>query len=174
MVTRGRKDSAHLKTESHIIVLKRGSAGFGFNILGGVDKPCFPGNSGIYVAKIRENEAAALDGRLKEGDKVLEAGGVSLVNIQHEEAADVFRNVTNNELVLQIERQVGCEHDNEARSTVEWKPPHLWQHSVKKPKKKRHSSRTFNNGRLPWIVLATSLMTIVIVMGALKLTAVKK
>ncbi|XP_038675487.1 disks large homolog 1-like isoform X3 [Scyliorhinus canicula] len=141
MVTRGRKDSAHLKTESHIIVLKRGSAGFGFNILGGVDKPCFPGNSGIYVAKIRENEAAALDGRLKEGDKVLE---------------------------------VGCEHDNEARSTVEWKPPHLWQHSVKKPKKKRHSSRTFNNGRLPWIVLATSLMTIVIVMGALKLTAVKK
>ncbi|XP_072353962.1 synaptojanin-2-binding protein-like isoform X2 [Scyliorhinus torazame] len=152
MVTRGRKDSPRLKTESHIIVLKRGSAGFGFNILGGVDKPCFPGNSGIYVAKIRENESAALDGRLKEGDKILEAGGVSLVNVQHEEAADVFRNVTNNELVLQIERQ----------------------YSVKNPQKKQHSSRTFNKGRLPWIVLATSVVTIVIVMGAFKLTAVKK
>ncbi|XP_067844376.1 synaptojanin-2-binding protein-like isoform X2 [Heptranchias perlo] len=101
--------------------------GFGFNILGGVDKPCYPGNNGIFVAKIRENEAAALDGRLREGDKILEAGGVSLVNIQHEEAAKVFRNATNAELALRIERQVGYEKSpgfefgDDVCSAAKWK-----------------------------------------------------
>ncbi|XP_072436519.1 disks large homolog 4-like isoform X2 [Chiloscyllium punctatum] len=125
MASRRRRDMPSMKTESHIIVLKRGNAGFGFNILGGVDKPCYPGNFGIYVAKIRENESAALDGRLREGDKILEAGGVSLVNILHEEAADIFRNVTSDELVLRIERQVGYEFGNEMYSTAEWKPSQL-------------------------------------------------
>ncbi|XP_067901530.1 mitochondrial scaffolding protein 1-like isoform X2 [Heterodontus francisci] len=125
MVIKGRRNRPCVKTESHIIVLKRGNAGFGFNILGGVDKPCYPGNFGIYVAKIRENEPAALDGRLREGDKILEADGVSLVNILHEEAAKIFRNITNGELVLQIERQVGYEFGDEVCSTSEWKVPQL-------------------------------------------------
>ncbi|XP_059504712.1 protein ARV1 isoform X1 [Stegostoma tigrinum] len=129
------------------------SLGFGFNIMGGMDKPCYPGNFGIYVAKIRENESAALDGRLREGDKILEASGVSLVNILHEEAADIFRNVTSDELVIRIERQ----------TTV-----------VKKPRKWHHHSRTFNTGKLPWIFLATSLVTMVVVVGALKLSTIKK
>ncbi|XP_078413542.1 synaptojanin-2-binding protein-like [Cetorhinus maximus] len=174
MVTRGRRDLLRLRTESHIIMLKRGNAGFGFNILGGADKPCYPGNCGIYVAKIRENESAALDGRLKEGDKILEADGISLVNILHEEAAEVFRNMTNDELVLRIERQVRYEFGDEVCSTAEWKPPQLWQHSGKETQKWHHNSRTFSKGRLPWILLATSVVTVVIAMGTLKLTAVKK
>jgi hypothetical protein len=45
--------------------------GLGFNIRGGVDNPHIPGDSGIFVTKVRENGAAFVDGRLKEGDKIL-------------------------------------------------------------------------------------------------------
>lgn len=45
--------------------------GLGFNIVGGLDQQYVLNDSGIYVAKIKENGAAALDGRLQEGDKIL-------------------------------------------------------------------------------------------------------
>ena len=48
------------------------SVGLGFNIKGGVDNPQVPGDSGIFVAKIREGGSAAMDERLHEGDKILE------------------------------------------------------------------------------------------------------
>ena len=46
--------------------------GLGFNIRGGVDIPFVENDSGIFVTKIREDGAAYLDGRLREGDKILE------------------------------------------------------------------------------------------------------
>lgn len=46
-------------------------SGLGFNIVGGVDQQYIMNDSGIYVAKIKENGAAALDGRLQEGDKII-------------------------------------------------------------------------------------------------------
>ena len=46
--------------------------GLGFNIRGGIDIPHINGDTGIFVTKIRENGAAFKDGRLKEGDKILE------------------------------------------------------------------------------------------------------
>lgn len=45
--------------------------GLGFNIVGGVDQQYVANDNGIYVAKIKEDGAAALDGRLEEGDKIL-------------------------------------------------------------------------------------------------------
>lgn len=45
--------------------------GLGFNIVGGVDQQYVVNDSGIYVSKIKEDGAAALDGRLQEGDKIL-------------------------------------------------------------------------------------------------------
>lgn len=45
--------------------------GLGFNIVGGVDQQYVLNDSGIYVSKIKEDGAAALDGRLQEGDKIL-------------------------------------------------------------------------------------------------------
>ena len=47
-------------------------SGLGFNIRGGIDIPHINGDTGIFVTKIRENGAAFKDGRLKEGDKILE------------------------------------------------------------------------------------------------------
>ncbi|XP_077906258.1 synaptojanin-2-binding protein isoform X3 [Ictidomys tridecemlineatus] len=46
-------------------------SGLGFNIVGGTDQQQVSNDSGIYVSRIKENGAAALDGRLQEGDKIL-------------------------------------------------------------------------------------------------------
>ncbi|XP_064176787.1 synaptojanin-2-binding protein [Anguilla rostrata] len=73
------------------ITLKRGPAGLGFNIVGGADQQCVLNDTGIYVAKIKENGAAALDGRLQEGDKILEINGHKLENLSHSDAVDLFR-----------------------------------------------------------------------------------
>ncbi|KAG8013136.1 Synaptojanin-2-binding protein [Nibea albiflora] len=53
------------------IKLKRGPAGLGFNIVGGLDQQYVVNDCGIYVSKIKEDGAAGLDGRLQEGDKIL-------------------------------------------------------------------------------------------------------
>ncbi|KAF6133194.1 synaptojanin 2 binding protein [Phyllostomus discolor] len=64
----GRVD--YLVTEEEIN-LTRGPSGLGFNIVGGTDQQYISNDSGIYVSSIKENGAAALDGRLQEGDKIL-------------------------------------------------------------------------------------------------------
>lgn len=46
--------------------------GLGFNIRGGVDILYVQGDFGIFVIKIREDGVVFLDGRLREGDKILE------------------------------------------------------------------------------------------------------
>lgn len=45
--------------------------GLGFNIRGGVDMPHLPDDHGIFVTRVRSVGAAAVDGRLAEGDKIL-------------------------------------------------------------------------------------------------------
>lgn len=47
-------------------------AGLGFNIKGGKDMQLMKGDDGIYVAKLKDDGAAALDNRLKVGDKIIE------------------------------------------------------------------------------------------------------
>ncbi|XP_065152433.1 synaptojanin-2-binding protein isoform X1 [Paramisgurnus dabryanus] len=91
--------SAHSEPEVVDINLKRGPAagtsrtliGLGFNIVGGVDQQYIMNDSGIYVAKIKENGAAALDGRLQEGDKIIAINGRKLENLSHGAAVDLFR-----------------------------------------------------------------------------------
>ncbi|XP_072222196.1 synaptojanin-2-binding protein [Leuresthes tenuis] len=73
------------------IKLKRGPAGLGFNIIGGVDQQCFVNDNGIYVSKIREDGAAALDGRLEEGDKILMINEIPLENRTHKAVVELFR-----------------------------------------------------------------------------------
>ncbi|XP_038823547.1 synaptojanin-2-binding protein-like [Salvelinus namaycush] len=73
------------------IQLKRGPQGLGFNIVGGLDQQYVLNDSGIYVAKIKENGAAALDGRLQEGDKILAINGQKLENLSHSAAVELFR-----------------------------------------------------------------------------------
>ncbi|KAF6040201.1 SYNJ2BP [Bugula neritina] len=54
-----------------IVLYRTETEGLGFNIRGGYDMPHIPEDSGVFVTKIREDGAAASDGRLSEGDKIL-------------------------------------------------------------------------------------------------------
>ncbi|XP_018582975.1 synaptojanin-2-binding protein isoform X2 [Scleropages formosus] len=83
--------SVHRASTVVDIQLKRGPAGLGFNIVGGLDQQYVMNDTGIYVAKIKENGAAALDGRLKEGDKILAINGHKLENLLHSAAVELFR-----------------------------------------------------------------------------------
>ncbi|XP_037689299.1 synaptojanin-2-binding protein-like [Choloepus didactylus] len=85
----GRAD--YLVTEEEIS-LTRGPTGLGFNIVGGADQQYVSNDSGIFVSHIKENGAAALDGRLQEGDKILSVNGHDLKNLLHQDAVDLFRN----------------------------------------------------------------------------------
>ncbi|XP_078671781.1 synaptojanin-2-binding protein-like isoform X2 [Branchiostoma floridae x Branchiostoma belcheri] len=73
-----------------VIELNRGEAGLGFNIRGGVDMPHVEGDPGIFITKIRDGGAAALDGRLQEGDKVLEINGTCIESVNHQDAVRLF------------------------------------------------------------------------------------
>lgn len=72
------------------LVLERGDHGLGFNIRGGVDIPHVPGDTGIFVTRLKEDGAAFKDGRLKEGDKILEVNGKSIEKVTHNEAVQIF------------------------------------------------------------------------------------
>ncbi|XP_037657522.1 synaptojanin-2-binding protein-like [Choloepus didactylus] len=81
----------YLVTEEEIN-LTRGPTGLGFNIVGGTDQQYVSNDSGIFVSRIKENGAAALDGRLQEGNKILSVNGHDLKNLLHQDAVDLFRN----------------------------------------------------------------------------------
>lgn len=85
----GRADCLLSEEEIH---LTRGPSGLGFNIVGGTDQQYVCNDSGIYVSRIKENGAAALDGRLQEGDKILSVNGQDLKNLLHQDAVELFRN----------------------------------------------------------------------------------
>ncbi|XP_018537229.1 synaptojanin-2-binding protein [Lates calcarifer] len=83
--------SLHSSSNVVDIKLKRGPAGLGFNIVGGVDQQYVVNDSGIYVSKIKEDGAAGLDGRLQEGDKILAINGIMLADRTHKAAVELFR-----------------------------------------------------------------------------------
>ncbi|CAN9501979.1 unnamed protein product [Ophioblennius macclurei] len=86
------------------ILLKRGPAGLGFNIVGGVDQEYVVNDSGIYVSKIKEDGAAALDGRLQEGDKILEINGVVLDQKTHKAVVELFR-TAGEDVALRVQKK---------------------------------------------------------------------
>ncbi|XP_015240825.1 synaptojanin-2-binding protein [Cyprinodon tularosa] len=100
------------------IKLRRGPAGLGFNILGGVDQPCRMDDNGIFVSKIKEDGAAALDGRLKEEDKILAINGLSLENRTHREVVEMFRTAGEN-VELRVLKKSPCLTNGPADSPPE-------------------------------------------------------
>ncbi|XP_039298140.1 membrane-associated guanylate kinase, WW and PDZ domain-containing protein 2 [Nilaparvata lugens] len=72
----------------HAVELNRGNRGFGFSIRGGREFQ----NMALFVLQIAENGPAALDGRLKIGDQIIEINGINTKNMTHSEAIEIIRN----------------------------------------------------------------------------------
>ncbi|XP_049312189.1 disks large 1 tumor suppressor protein isoform X21 [Bactrocera dorsalis] len=80
------------------IDLVKGSKGLGFSIAGGIGNQHIPGDNGIYVTKIMDGGAAAVDGRLSIGDKLIavrtNAAETNLENVTHEQAVATLKSIT--------------------------------------------------------------------------------
>ncbi|XP_036319012.1 disks large 1 tumor suppressor protein [Rhagoletis pomonella] len=80
------------------IDLVKGGKGLGFSIAGGIGNQHIPGDNGIYVTKIMEGGAAAVDGRLSIGDKLIavrtNAAETNLENVTHEQAVATLKSIT--------------------------------------------------------------------------------
>ncbi|KAG5265605.1 hypothetical protein AALO_G00244320 [Alosa alosa] len=114
--------SVHSMPKEVEIQLKRGPAGLGFNIVGGLDQQYVLNDSGIYVAKIKENGAAALDGRLQEGDKILAINGNRLENLSHSAAVDLFRSA-GEDVFLRVQQRSSLHHNGPVSSRPESEAP---------------------------------------------------
>ncbi|UYV65354.1 MAGI3 [Cordylochernes scorpioides] len=69
------------------VELPRGSRGLGFSIRGGRDV----NNTPLSVLRIAEDGPAALDGRLRIGDRLVEINGMSTEGLTHAQAIDAIR-----------------------------------------------------------------------------------
>ena len=98
-VKRKKNIGAVLANEEMLEVeLLKGSKGLGFTIAGGIGNQHIPGDNGIYVTKVMDGGAAAADGRIAVGDRLVAvknipggAGDFYLENCTHEEAVNALK-----------------------------------------------------------------------------------
>ncbi|CAL1540872.1 unnamed protein product, partial [Lymnaea stagnalis] len=94
------QENLNLHHKSITIKVFKGSGGkgLGFSVVGGIDSP--KGKLGIFVRRIFSHGVIADDGRLKEGDEILEINGQSLFGLTHQEALSKFRSLRRGNVTL--------------------------------------------------------------------------
>ncbi|XP_035296505.1 PDZ domain-containing protein 2 isoform X2 [Cricetulus griseus] len=85
---------------SIIGLYKEKGKGLGFSIAGGRD--CIRGQMGIFVKTIFPNGSAAEDGRLKEGDEILDVNGIPIKGLTFQEAIHTFKQIRSGLFVLTV------------------------------------------------------------------------
>lgn len=87
------------------VALTKGETGLGLGISGA--KRTWDNRLvlGIFVSKIMDNSAAAIDGTLREGDEILEVNGHSLIGVSREGAIDFLKQVKLGDTVILLVSQ---------------------------------------------------------------------
>ena len=94
------------------ISLERGNAGLGFSIAGGTDNPHVSNDASIYITKIIDGGAAAVDGRLKVNDIITHVNNVCVIDVPHSSAVEALKKAGNS-VHLTVKRK---KHTNGAHS----------------------------------------------------------
>lgn len=84
-----------------IELFKATSKGLGFTIGGGVGNEHRPGDTAIYVTKIMDKGAAAIDGQLEVGDRLVAVNDVNLEEASHEDAVNALK-ATSDHVILMV------------------------------------------------------------------------
>ncbi|CAG5126325.1 unnamed protein product, partial [Candidula unifasciata] len=85
-----------------LVIVKDAGEKLGLSIKGGAKNLTAPDKSdeGIFISRINEGGAAARDGRLKAGQRILEVNGQSLLGSSHQEAVRALRSVGDKMTIL--------------------------------------------------------------------------
>ena len=104
------------------IHLERGGGqGLGFSIAGGTDNPHVPHDASIFITKIIDGGAAALDGRLRVNDIITHVNGVCVIEGPHPAAVEALKRAGNS-VHLAVKRRRGGGGTNGASSA---NPEHI-------------------------------------------------
>ncbi|CAL1532219.1 unnamed protein product [Lymnaea stagnalis] len=105
-----------------LTIVKEASEKLGLSIKGGAKNQTTPNRSdeGIFISRINEDGAAARDGRLKTGQRILEVNGQSLLGASHQEAVRALRSVGDKMTILVCDQPP---EKSEANSPAELSSP---------------------------------------------------
>ena len=93
------------KEEILEVELFKGSKGLGFTIAGGIGAQHIPGDNGVYITMVTEGGAAAADGQIAVGDRLVAVADTEneyffLENCTHKESVDALKNCKDTVLLL--------------------------------------------------------------------------
>jgi disks large protein 1 len=131
------------------IHLERGGGqGLGFSIAGGTDNPHVPHDASIFITKIIDGGAAALDGRLRVNDIITHVNGVCVIEVPHTAAVEALKRAGNSVHLAVKRRRGGGANGTAGGGGGTGNPEHIEVVLTKGSKVKRGGSPFSMHGRV--------------------------